>query len=79
MELNGAKISNDYKKYKNTQIYIMSGNGQKDLLMEAENESEALDWANAIQRHIEFSNAGGIPITKSSIDRSNTCKFIDFF
>ena len=39
------------------QIFVMSYNGENNILMEAEAAAEAQQWAAAIKAHIRYANA----------------------
>lgn len=39
------------------QIYIVSFNGENNLLMETETEEETNRWSNALKQHIRYANA----------------------
>lgn len=52
-----TEVIEENKKYNEKQIFIVSFNGEYNLLMEAESADDADDWIIEIRDHIKFANS----------------------
>jgi len=50
-------VIEENKKYNEKQIFIVSFNGEYNLLMETESADDADDWIIEIRDHIKYANA----------------------
>jgi protein-S-isoprenylcysteine O-methyltransferase Ste14 len=56
MSLDNTAFLFDSERKEKFQFFIQSYNGERSMLMEAESDSEALDWIKAFELHIDFAN-----------------------
>ena len=66
MNLSNTEVIEENKKYNEKQIFIVSFNGEYNLLMEADSADDADDWIIEIRDHIKFANSEAV--TDESID-----------
>lgn len=52
-----TEVIEENKKYNEKQIFIVSFNGEYNLLMEAESADDADDWIIEIRDHIKYANS----------------------
>lgn len=57
LNLANTEVIEENKKYNEKQIFIVSFNGEYNLLMEAESADDADDWIIEIRDHIKFANS----------------------
>ena len=66
MNLSNTEVIEENKKYNEKQIFIVSFNGEYNLLMEADSADDADDWIIEIRDHIKFANSEAV--TDESVD-----------
>lgn len=56
MTLVNTELVEENSRYNSKQIFIVSYNGENNMLMETETVAEAADWARAFKEHMDFAN-----------------------
>lgn len=76
MTLINASVIQYNKKQTDKQIFVSGANGEKSILMEAENALLAQEWSQAIQLHCDYATAaaarGDFEIERSDKVGSNS-------
>jgi hypothetical protein len=54
--VNSEVVEEHHRNINDKQVFVVSYNGENNILMETDNASETLEWANAIRSHIKFYN-----------------------
>ena len=52
-----TEVIEENKKYNEKQIFVVSFNGEYNLLMEADSADDADDWIIEIRDHIKYANS----------------------
>jgi hypothetical protein len=69
--VNSEVVEEHTRNINEKQIFIVSYNGENNILMETELASEAKEWVDAIKKHIEFYNRESSSRVKSMSFSSN--------
>jgi hypothetical protein len=59
LNLANTEVIEENKKYNEKQIFIVSFNGEYNLLMETDSADDADDWIIEIRDHIKYANSDG--------------------
>lgn len=66
LNLTNTEVIEDNKNYNEKQIFVVSFNGEYNLLMEAECADDADDWILEIRDHIKYANSNAESDTAES-------------
>ncbi len=74
MSLANTEVVEEYKKGNDNQIFLVSYNGENNMLMEADNMDECMKWVASLKLHCAFADAeaeNNVVINKRQSTASN--------
>jgi hypothetical protein len=74
LNLLNTEVIEENKKYNEKQIFIVSFNGEYNLLMEADSADDADDWIIDIRDHIKYANSEAVQDSSAESEKSRMLK-----
>lgn len=74
LNLANTEVIEENKKYNEKQIFIVSFNGEYNLLMEADTADDADDWIIEIRDHIRYANSEAVQDTSADAEQARMQK-----